>query len=322
MTTTGIGVEREVTLEDWLTAITHDTEHGVLTALKVHHWVQGPNGYIQGDEVDGRIFQPDRAIVVKEEAARMRGKCQIYAQGLGGEQTFKFFAYFGQEQPGAHFHLNASGRKALANGLTEFPDQKGMNGQGMRMGEIAVQQSFTMIREMFNVSKHLMAELKEDRDWQAKENREAQTACMTLIREQITNNHAQRMTELQFERSTAERQKLMTLLPAMLRFVFKDKSFISEGMGDTAIIEAVALEIRKMPREQQIQTMSALPQSFMIILGERIAEITKRQEAEEEQIRQLAKAKSADEQASDKLLAEQILAQALNGAAQSPQLGS
>ena len=48
MTTTGIGlaVERELSLEDWITAIMHDTERGVLTALKVHHWVQGANGYI------------------------------------------------------------------------------------------------------------------------------------------------------------------------------------------------------------------------------------------------------------------------------------
>jgi hypothetical protein len=304
-------LERKVTLEDWLKSISHDGDKGVLTAVKAHHWIQTPSGFSKGEEIAGCAFHPDKTWSPKEVAALIRGKCQTFSQELPGTQTFRLYAYFGQDEAGAHHHISCAGRTSMEGGLTEPPDARGMNSAGMRWGEIVVSRAFGMQTETWNMTKFLLTELKEDRDYWAKEARDGHTIVMQLVREKMEDNHKQKMAELLFQRTTAERAKLIGMLPAFIRFFTKNQNIIPEGMADTAILETAAQWIRKLPKEEQVKAMSAFPQELMIIVGDRLLEISSRQEKEEEQLVLLSKAKTAEDAASDRSLAESILERAM-----------
>jgi hypothetical protein len=316
------GLERRVSLEDWLKTIKSSEEYGVLSALKAHHWIQGNGGFTKGEEVVGRVYQQDKEWSPKDEAAIIRGRCDTYSQELPGSQTFKLFAYFGQAEATAWHHITCVGRQMMDGGLTETPDARGLVTQGMAMGNLVVSRTFGKDTELWNMTKFLLNELKEDRDYYAKEARDGNTIVLQLMREKIEDNHRQRMAELEFQRSTAERAKLIALLPAIIRYVTKGQNIIPDGMADTAILEAAAQEIRKMPKEDQLKTMSAFPQELMLIVGARLMEIAERQEKEEKHIELLSKARTAENESSDHSLALEILerAKALNGSAPKPQL--
>ena len=67
----------------------------------------------------------------------------------------------------------------------------------------------------------------------------------------------------------------MIMLPALLRFITKDKDLIPDGMGDTAILTSAANAIRKMDKSQQTATMTQLvgvSPELAMILGSRLGE--------------------------------------------------
>ena len=320
-----LSLDKQVTLEDWLKSISHSEDHGVLTAVKAHHWVQANGGFAQGPEIVGRQYQQDKSWSPKEEAALIRGRCQQFSQELPGTQTFRLYAYFGQEEAAAFHHISCNGRAMMEGGLTETPDARGMTTQGMAMGNLVVSRSFGMQSETWKMMVFLMTELKGERDFYAKEARDGATIVNEMMREKVLENHKQRMAELQFQRATGERAKLIQLLPAILRYLTKGKEMIPEGMADTAILKSAATIIRKMPDDDKIKTLSALPPELMMILGDRLQELSTEQEKEEAAIELLSKAKTAEDAESDRSLAEEILTRAgalSNGSAKKPQLPS
>ena len=126
-------------------------------------------------------------------------------------------------------------------------------------------------------------------------------------------NHVQKMEELKFQRSTGEREKLMIMLPALLRFITKDKDIIPDGMGDTAILTAAANAIRKMDKGQQTATMTQLvgvSPELAMILGSRLGELTEQLEREDQARILLSQGRTADQVERDAQLAKEILARA------------
>ena len=295
---------RKVTLEEWLDAAGKDAEKGVLTAVNCHHMlgVREGGGFQKGDEIDGIRFEPSKYWNPKDIADRIRGKAQIFAQDLRGSQTFKVFAYYGQAEYSASFHFEVIGRTAYEHGETETADDRGMRGQGMRLLEGISQQTLNERRETWNMMKHLAVQLKEDRDYYHSRALDAEGVVITMVREKIMDQNAQRMRELEFERSTEERKKLILLLPAILHHITGQR-LVSDGMADTAILEAAAQHLRKMPPEEQSRALSAMPGELVMILAGRLKEISEKQEGEERALKLLAKVTSSEAKETDMVIA-------------------
>ncbi len=274
-----------------------------------------------GDEVVGRVFAQGKAWSPKEEASLILGKCQVYSQELRGVQTFKVQAYYGSPQASAFHYISTNGRIAAGLGETEEPNPRGMAAQGMRMGDIVVNRAFAMFDRLWQVNEHLLTQYERERDHYQTEFRAAEGIIHTMIREKIQESHAQKMRELEFERGTVERQKILSFLPAMLRHLTGDKNIVPEDLANTSILESAALAIRKMPKDKAEEVMTKLAgvsPELVMVLGSRLGEITKRQEEEEEAVRLLAKARTEDEKERDRELATEIL----NGKGTVPALNS
>jgi hypothetical protein len=321
--TSALHFDRKVSLEDWIDGVNRDADKGVLTAIRVKHRVETPVGVRDGDEVFGTMIVTGKPWSPKELAAQIKGRCEVFAQELPGTQTFKVFGYHGQDEATSFHHISAHGRTLDMSGVSEDATPRGMAMQGMRMGDAVVTRVFTMHDQLWNVSKHLMAELKEDRDEWRKEARDGFEVVNKLIQQKINDNHAHRMEELKYQRNTHTIQKLVALLPALLRHITKNKDLIPDGMADTAILETAARAIHQMDASQKSATMTSLvgiSPELAMILGQRLQELTTKIEREDEALALLSQAKTADEKAADEKMAKEILEMSAGGAG--PALGT
>lgn len=316
--------ETKVTLEDWLTAANRDAEHGVLTAVRCNHVIVSESGQMErGDEIVGRIFAQGKAWSAKEEAALILGKCQIYAQELRGVQTFKLFAYYGQEEPKAFHYVTATGRTRAAMGETEDASPRGQTSQGMRMADLVVNKAFAMIDRNWQVTEHLMSVLERERNYYHGQFREAEGLVHEFLREKIEQSGADKMKALEFERASGERMKFLTMLPAFLRHLTGDKNIVPEDLANTSILETAALVIRKMSKNEQLDTMTKLAgvsPELAMVLGGRIQEITQRQERDEEAVKMLAAVKTEEAKEADRALAAEALG--MEAESETPRLSS
>jgi hypothetical protein len=137
---------------------------------------------------------------------------------------------------------------------------------------------------VMNVAVPLLAEMRKEISYWMKEAGDGNAVVMTLLRENLELHHNRRMVELRYQRATVWRQAVLTMLPATMRHFlrrFTKRAVVPDGMADTAILEAAAHVIRRMPPEDQVRALSAFPPELMMIVGERIMEICERQEKEE-----------------------------------------
>ena len=304
---------KHVSLADWIDAINRDPDKGVLSSIKVKHRIDTPVGMRDGDEVYGTIIAQGKPWSAKELAAQIKGRCEVFSQALPGHQTFKVYGYHGQDEPTSFHHINAEGRASGHDGVSEDASPKGMAMQGMRMGDGVVNRAFQMHDQLWQVSKHLMAEMKIDRDEWRSEARDGFKIINEMVQQQVKDNHVQKMEELKFQRATGEREKLMIMLPALLRFITKDKDLIPDGMGDTAILTSAANAIRKMDKSQQTATMTQLvgvSPELAMILGSRLGELTEQLEREDKARVLLSQGRTAEQAERDEQLAKEILARA------------
>lgn len=316
---------RQSSLEDWLSSVSTNPELGVLSAVKVQHLIMSEAGGMQlGDEVVGRTFAVGKKWSAKDEAALIQGKCNVFSQALRGEQTFKVFAYYGREEPGAFHHINASGRLLNREGETEDASPRGMAAQGMRMGDTVVNRSFGMMDRLWQVNEHLMTTLERQRDHYETRALEAETLVLGFIREKVQLSHSERLTEMRYERTTLLLNKAITLLPALMRHI-TGKDLVGDAVGDTAILESVALAIRQMTPDAKQDTMTKLAgvsPELMMVLAPRLSELSEKQEKEEEAARLLAQVRTEDQKAADAQLAAEAISGQLTAPTETPRLNS
>jgi hypothetical protein len=305
--------ERDVTLEEWITSANADPDHGgPLTMLRASHMRYGEGGAADlGEEIAGRRYEPGRGWSPKEEAELFLKKANTYAQGLPGIQRFKIQAYYNNSpEPSASFHFTSKGKMAAGHGETEEPNARGAMAQGMRMGEMVVAGAFRERSEIMSAYQYLMGNVQQENENLRKRAFDAEELALQLIRERAVADHDHRMTELKYERGTMLQQKIVTLLPALIRTITGNNDIIPESTADTAILESVALAIRKMPKDQQLDTMTKIvgvSPELAQVLGPRLQEIAARQEAEEIAAKELAKEKSAERVAEDAAHAAMLL---------------
>jgi hypothetical protein len=117
-----------------------------------------------------------------------------------------------------------------------------------------------------------------DSAFYSKEARDSATIVLQLMREQVEENHRQRMAELAFQREADERQKLAAMLPEIIASspIADGRPIIPDGMADEGILEAAAQTLREMPKKDRLRAIDTFPKALRAIVRSRLTKLTKR----------------------------------------------
>ena len=252
--------------------MTHRTSHQ--TEVELHKYSFG-----------GRTLTP-----VELETLFM-GKARSYAQDLSGVQTFNMLAFYGDPEhpelatePGARhpFLVGPVGQGDGANGMaTEEPTPQGERAQRMRQNEMGFLQSFEHQR-------HVNALLLQFAQMQAGQVAALTQRCIDqseIVHDAILREgdrrHAHEMELAKYTRSSAERDRLLRMVPPLAN-TLTGREIFPIATTDTALIETLIDNFT--PEIGEKLASAGLPMPLMAALMDRFA----KHEKQKEEIRKAA----------------------------------
>jgi hypothetical protein len=123
------------------------------------------------------------------------------------------------------------------------------------------------------------------------ENRDAFAIVKEMLMKQSLDDHKLRKERLEYERSTKERAKWMTFLPALVNSL-AGREIFPQGTADTALVESIA---DALPPEAMGQIAAMLPPEVMGVIAGRLTEIVERKNRERAEL-----ARTEDEMITEK----------------------
>lgn len=223
------------TLQQWIhEALTDKDKPGKCTMLALIHRVGVREQEIHKTELGSRQWD------VKELADMFRGKAENYAAELVGVQTFNLLAFYaGDPEPQAIKPFMVNGQEDFGGLATEGPTKDGLLQQMMRHTEAVMQISSKQVQQLIQTTVDLSTMVTKENVSLRTENREMFEMFKTMMMRDVENREAARLKELEFQRSTAERQKWLSFAPAIVNRLF-GKEVVPESLEDTALIETLA----------------------------------------------------------------------------------
>ncbi len=217
----------------------------------------------------------------KELEKLFRGKAESFAQDLPGAQTFKLLAFYGTSaEPQAAHPFLIEGQTEHPGITTEGPNGTGVVQQAMRhlesrisMADKAAQVAFQNIAQASNAWAGVAQMMAGQVVTLTKENNEVMTLFKQMTIEKAAADHSNKMAQLEFERKTAERRKLMTFVPVLANTVAGREVF-PQSTADTALVEAI---IDKFSLEEIAKLGMLLPPEVMGPLSARAEKRLKEQ---------------------------------------------
>lgn len=222
-------------LETWIAeALTDLDKEGACTAFSLVH-KQG----MADHEVHTTRIQAGNARSPKELAELFRGKAETYSQDLAGSQTFVLHAFYGKSEPEASHPFTIAPNNDTNGLATEAPTAQGSMQQGMRLTEQFVQATFRERQMMMQYQFQIIERLSHQNEKLAAENADAFEIVRTMLMDKVKLDHESRMREMQYARSTKEREKWLSFAPQLLNTV-TGKEIFPQTTADTALVEAMA----------------------------------------------------------------------------------
>jgi hypothetical protein len=175
----------------------------------------------------------------KQLAELFQHKAESYCQDIPGVQTFGLLAFYGKGEAEARHPFLINSEPDYGGLSTEGPTNQGQIQQMMRHNETAMQIAFRQSNaafEQLNLNMRIMSEIASKA---LTENRDYLEVVTKLVLERSTNDHDNRMKQLEFERASEERKNLMRSAPALLNTIFGREVF-PQATEDTALIETIA----------------------------------------------------------------------------------
>lgn len=217
-----------------------------------------------------------------------------HARGLQGVQSFQLTAGFGSGgKPSRFLPFQKNGRLEVGlvagGGLSsEPPTEIGMRSQAMRWGEQIVHGQVASQRAL-NESQQKAIESRDRRIAELEgENRELFVALRNELAKTVQLAHEWRMKELEYARSSDERQKIIKLLPALVNGI-SGRAVFPETAADSALIAQIAEAISPQELEFIQNAISVKSPAVSALLTERFAKHQNTKREEEAQLRTLIK---------------------------------
>ncbi len=265
-------------LDKWIAEAMNDSsKEGPCTALSVVHMVGG-NHNMGHSEVHTLKFGGTGSFEPKALADMFRNKAETYCQDMPGVQYFALWAMYGTNEPQAKQIFLVNVQADGWAGASEPPNDTGERMQTMRHKEMGMQQVYQRQQAMDNHSIRMIETMSNHMQNLMRENQECLGVVRDVIMKQALDSHTQKMAELAFERSTAERKKWLSFAPPLINRLMGSEIF-PQGTADTALIEQVADSITP---EIAIKLSEVVPPELWGPLAGRLHEAQQKKQAERE----------------------------------------
>ncbi len=264
-------------------------KEGSCIALSLVHMVGASDKEIHTVRLIGK------ALLHRDLADLFQKKADAYSQDLPGVQTFCLLAFYGDndKEPQARHPFTVTGDLGLGDGsglLTEPPTQNGLLQQMMRHTE-------SMVQLTYRATAQVQDTLIRSNDSQARqihdlqeENYRMLEVLKTYILDRENHRHDHEMKELEYQRSSAERQKWLALAPSLVNQIL-GKQIFPQNTEDSALIEAAA---EHLSREDMQKLAAKLPQEIMLPLLKRFEGHVKKQRVTREESLRLMEGSDAE----------------------------
>lgn len=272
---------RKKSLDQWITeAMLDDDKDGKISAISLVHMVgQVPREIHAAKLVEGKKVDP------KALADMFMGKAQTYCQELPGVHTFNLLAFYGQRSDPQAYHPFIVNSIPEHNGTalaTENPTPEGQKMQAMRQGEMVFQQVYRRQAQLDEYSMNLIREQNVMLKSALAENRDMFSIFKEVMLQMATNQHANRMKELEFQRSTGERERMLKFLPPLVNTVL-GKEIFPQSVEDTAIVEGIAANLKE---EDLVKLGGIVPPEMLGPLYARVEKAMAKKRLEQEALKQ------------------------------------
>jgi hypothetical protein len=222
-----------------------------------------------------------------ELSVMFRGKAEVHCQDMKGSQMFVLKAFYGTNEPLAllPFRVNPPAQDEHMGLDAEEPTAEGSLLQMMRanaqvFGELMRRQ--TVLSDQQNAFVELIGRKYAE---SMKENTAYQELVLKMMLDKIKLGHEEKMKELEFQRSTEERRKLMQFGPGLLNQIAGREVF-PQPVADSQIIEGLAERIS--PEQlAMLEATGAIPAELMATIKTRFADHLAKREKESKETREL-----------------------------------
>ena len=271
---------RKKSLEEWIReAMLDDEKDGKITAISLVHMVgQSPKEIHTAKLIDGKKVEP------KALADMFRGKAETYTQDLPGVHTFNLLAYYGQRtdpQAAQPFVVNSIADHNNPSLATENPTAEGKTMQRMCQDEMVFQQTYRRQAQLDEFSMNLIREQNIMLRSALAENRDMFSIFKDVMLQMATNQHGNRMKELEFQRSTGERERFLKFLPPLVNTVL-GKEIFPQSVEDTAIVEGIAANLKE---EDLVKLGGIVPPEMLCPLYARVEKAMAKKRIEQEALK-------------------------------------
>jgi hypothetical protein len=271
---------RRKSIEAWITEAMADDEAGTITMIALVH-MSGP----AQEEIHNIKFGGNKKWTGDQIGKLFTAKAETYCQDLRGVHTFQVLVFYnGESQPATRYPFVVNSIAALdnANGLfTEPPTNEGRTQQKMRWDETVLQQTYRKQQQIDDTLMRMNNALIEMNQTLMQENRDAFVIVKEMLMAKALDDHSMCMKELEHQRSTEERAKLLKFAPALVNTI-SGREVFPQSTADTALIETIA---DSLSLEQVMAIAQHLPPPLVGVLMTRLEQIEKAKNAK----RQLAK---------------------------------
>lgn len=248
-------------LNKWIDEALVDPMKDRITAIALIH-MQGA----AQKEIYTYKISPGNAVDAKVLSDLFQDKARAYAQDLVGPQTFQLFAFYGTTEPQARQPFVITPETDQTSGLsTEAATSEGWMQQTMRHKEAGMSQIFNQQMALNHHSVNMINSMSNHIQKLQSDNMEAFTVVKDLLIRLSDNDHNRKMQQMEYERTSKEREKWLSFAPPLVNRLLGQEVF-PQDLEDTALIETIADNLT----EEHLTMLQVLPEAIRGPLAARI----------------------------------------------------
>ncbi len=286
--------KRRQTVDDWAKSVTSEVINGKgCTAVTCLH-LKGVGG--QTEEV---VTKPLEGTVNPTELANhLIGRAEGFSQDLGGLQTFKLLAFYGNNEPHNPFHFTTSDGTVMSRYETMMsahePTPTGLMGQLMKHNEAILAQNAGLVSACMNLSNNVI-NMCFGTDGIIQKSVGSQMEAIEIVKDAMLNMHRERKEILIAESKAAQdlqtRKAVIDAIPHLVNR-FTGHEVFDEKTNDSKIIEALALRVT--PDDLKLLVgMGKLSNEQALLLSARFAAIVEEKKKEADALKKVPTEESA-----------------------------
>ncbi len=218
-------------LEDWMQEMATDLEKGRCTAFALVHML----GTVEEEIYVKKLPDKLDAAIIRDLAEMFQNKADTYAQGVPGAQTFCLQAFYdNQARSSGKYPFVRAGYTELDGLMTE----KGFMQQMMRHNEGIISRGIQKDQVLFEAMARMMEVTARQAESLKRENIENFGFIKELILQLNTQQHGQRLTEIEAQSSANMKAELTKWVPQLVNAA-TGRDIIPQSFADTQIVEGI-----------------------------------------------------------------------------------